>query len=617
MKVFFPSHCLSVKSGFIFGWKKDQENIFVAATVVHLPENSDLQNICEGAEQLSLSILGVWLNENHEKSFSAVLAAAKTALADELIILRLARNSNAPLLYFVGGKLRLNSSVVILYKQPSGNAFLTTGPPNVSNIKFWRPSSLGQEQKSTTELSEVLLLLNKSHNAEGSIHKLLETKNPGEAWFCGVNFFYNWVFKVFSSIFGLVSQRRKHDRPILTEIVKFLSSLSAVFLQLCTRFRQVKALCMCLDQPKSLKDEHDDSKEPKMTSDKVNKSLEKDTRVHVFPVVLFGSLLCTMVIDIVLGLLVVSWLFSNGHNMRATDFMMEKTDTVVEWLSTLLDWLKGAPAGLKLNIHLAEYLSTFFLYHIYLWQIYLNYIEPYLQVIVSLIIMSGCFGVTFLLSLVSDVLSLVTLHIYCFYVYAARLYNFQLQKLLTLAKLFTGRKWNVEKNQVDIVPYKADRLFIGTLCFTVLLFLLPTTAMYYAVFTALRLVVLFVKGIVSKAIDMMNNLPVFALITAFVRSDLIPGGVKFEFLDSSDSSGRGLTKLQRFFKGITGPLTVVCLALHNQPLPVVDLLRCQLIDRYPGLGDYNQNWPSLLGKLAKGELIYPWVKSRNFRKEAA
>ena len=87
----------------------------------------------------------------------------------------------------------------------------------------------------------------------------------------------------------------------------------------------------------------------------------------------------------------------------------------------------------------------------------------------------------------------------------------------------SGRKWNVEKNQVDIVPYKADRLFLGTLCFTILLFLLPTTAAYYVVFTALRLMVLFVKGIVGRVINMMHNLPVFPLITAFVRSDLIPG----------------------------------------------------------------------------------------------
>lgn len=453
MKVFFPSHCLSAKSGFIFGWKKKQENIFVAAAVIYLPDNRvKLQTFREKAEQLSLSILGVWLNESHEKSVSEVLAAAKTAsrsLPDELIILRQARNAIVPQLYFVREKLRSrrSGSVVILYKQPSGNAFLTTGPSRVNDVKFLRQSSLCQEQKSTTELSEVLNLLNNSHNAEASVQKLLETKSPDELLHSRGNFFYNMIVKVFSNICGVMSQRRQQHHPILTEIVKFLSSLSAVFLQICTRFRQVKALCMCLDQPGSLKDKQGNnsaqsgkssSSSSSSSSTKVNQSLENDTRDCVFPVVWFGSLLCTMAVDIVLGVLIVSWLFSNGYNMHATDFMMEKTDTVVELLNALLDWLKGAPAGLKLNKHLAEYLSTFFLYHVYLWQIYLNCIVPYLQIIISLIIMSGCFGVTFLLSLASDVLSLVTLHIYCFYVYAARLYNYQLQKLVTLAKLFTG-----------------------------------------------------------------------------------------------------------------------------------------------------------------------------------
>ena len=47
--------------------------------------------------------------------------------------------------------------------------------------------------------------------------------------------------------------------------------------------------------------------------------------------------------------------------------------------------------------------------------------------------------------------------------------------------------------------------------------------MYYVVFTVLRLFVLFVKGIIAKAIDTMNSLPVFALTIACVRPDLIPG----------------------------------------------------------------------------------------------
>ena len=90
---------------------------------------------------------------------------------------------------------------------------------------------------------------------------------------------------------------------------------------------------------------------------------------------------------------------------------------------------------------------------------------------------------------------------------------------------FSGRRWNVEKNQVESVPFKADRLFLGTLFFTILLFLLPTTAMYYAVFTVLRLMVLLVKGAINRVINTMNNLPVFPLAVACVKPDLLPGTV--------------------------------------------------------------------------------------------
>ena len=90
---------------------------------------------------------------------------------------------------------------------------------------------------------------------------------------------------------------------------------------------------------------------------------------------------------------------------------------------------------------------------------------------------------------------------------------------------FLGRRWNVEKNQVESVPFKADRLFLGTLFFTILLFLLPTTAMYYAVFTVLRLMVLLVKGAINCVINTMNNLPVFPLAVACVKPDLLPGTV--------------------------------------------------------------------------------------------
>lgn len=55
--------------------------------------------------------------------------------------------------------------------------------------------------------------------------------------------------------------------------------------------------------------------------------------------------------------------------------------------------------------------------------------------------------------------------------------------MASLWRLFRGKKWNVLRQRVDSAVYDADQLFVGTLLFTVLLFILPTTGLYYVVFT--------------------------------------------------------------------------------------------------------------------------------------
>lgn len=63
----------------------------------------------------------------------------------------------------------------------------------------------------------------------------------------------------------------------------------------------------------------------------------------------------------------------------------------------------------------------------------------------------------------------------------------QIRSLVSLWRLFIGQKYNPLRVRVDSCEYSSNQLFIGTLGFTVLLFLLPTTAMYYMVFAAVKL----------------------------------------------------------------------------------------------------------------------------------
>lgn len=265
-KVFFPRHCLRDNSGVIVGWKIEQENICVAVTIISWSLNSNelptiLKRIFElssANDSVSLSVLGIWLNKHQEEFLSEILASAQTCetlLTEEMIIVRQSRKNRVPQIYFLGDKLRLSGSVIILYTQPSGNAFLTTRATRVSNSKFLA-QLLCQEQVPSTELSEVLNLLNRSRGEEDRILTSMENKDDLPS--CSSdNFFFSLVLTLVVKASGLFSQRRTGKPSILAEIVKFMSSLSAVISQCCVRFSQVKALCSCVTQLTSLKGEQD------------------------------------------------------------------------------------------------------------------------------------------------------------------------------------------------------------------------------------------------------------------------------------------------------------------------------------------------------------------------
>ncbi|XP_031718301.1 phosphatidylinositol N-acetylglucosaminyltransferase subunit Q-like [Anarrhichthys ocellatus] len=166
-----------------------------------------------------------------------------------------------------------------------------------------------------------------------------------------------------------------------------------------------------------------------------------------------------------------------------------------------------------------------------------------------------------------------------------RLYCLKIYGLASLWRLFRGKKWNVLRQRVDSCSYDLDQLFIGTLLFTVLLFLLPTTALYYLVFTLLRLVVVLFQGVIHLSVDFINSFPLFAVGLRLTRSHRLAEGVKFRVLCEE-------------------PGTALHLLMEINPLKcstVVQNYRTPTYSCYP-----KDSWAALIKKLFVGELIYPW-----------
>jgi hypothetical protein len=152
-----------------------------------------------------------------------------------------------------------------------------------------------------------------------------------------------------------------------------------------------------------------------------------------------GNLIMSLLFDIILGFLVIYFVFSNQHCLYISSWLIGQKYNIAEHLSSLLRWLMGAPAGLKLNIPLNQFLGNFYIYHVHLWTSYLYFVEAYLPKIILFCTLAGCLGVTFLLALLCDIFFFLTVHIYCFYIYAARLYCLEIHVLASLLRLFTGK----------------------------------------------------------------------------------------------------------------------------------------------------------------------------------
>ncbi|XP_063362044.1 phosphatidylinositol N-acetylglucosaminyltransferase subunit Q [Cydia amplana] len=260
-----------------------------------------------------------------------------------------------------------------------------------------------------------------------------------------------------------------------------------------------------------------------------------------------GNLILAVLVDILLGYLALQFVMINEKEL--SDMLMNMLENLVNSLYTLLKWLMGVPAGLKLNNAFNKMLGKYFSYHIQLWWLFLEVTGEKLEVILQLFHYIGYAGITFQAAIISDMLCIATFHSYCIYVYAARLFNIQVSGLIALLRLFVGRKYNPLRGGIDSCEYTNQELFVGTVAFTILLLLLPTTVMYYAVFTLFRLLSLVLQHVLAKLIYLMHTLSIYVVALWLTNSSKVAGNILLEVVSNEDSSPM-ILKLKLFKKSI-------------------------------------------------------------------
>ncbi|KAK3385005.1 N-acetylglucosaminyl transferase component-domain-containing protein [Podospora didyma] len=237
--------------------------------------------------------------------------------------------------------------------------------------------------------------------------------------------------------------------------------------------------------------------------------------------------------DVIIGIALGSYIIDNA-TWVADEISNLLTTYTVEALQSSISWLMGWPAGLKLNTELAAFLGDLFLWVIDYWSSCIEALRPALPHIIWVIGFSSFAGASMPIALFSDLLSILTIHIYSFYLASARIYHWQLNILISLFHLFRGKKHNVLRNRIDSCDYDLDQLLVGTILFTLLFFLLPTVVVFYLNFAIARMAIISIKAVFDTMLSCLNHFPLFALMLRVKDPGRLPGGIRFELRDTQE-----------------------------------------------------------------------------------
>jgi phosphatidylinositol glycan class Q protein len=168
----------------------------------------------------------------------------------------------------------------------------------------------------------------------------------------------------------------------------------------------------------------------------------------------------------------------------------------------------GLPGGFKPNPNLSEFIGNAILDLIYIW----NYMTTAFIQVQNIIIRNcaffGMIGQTIQIALIHDALFLCSSHIFILYTAVAWIYNYIGKMFKTLINLFNGKKFNVMRNRVDSNNFSLLEFYLGVLIVALIIFLLPTLAMFYFLaFIKLVISVLFLQICLLIAQVVLVNFP--------------------------------------------------------------------------------------------------------------
>ncbi|XP_057982653.1 uncharacterized protein LOC131167786 [Malania oleifera] len=312
-----------------------------------------------------------------------------------------------------------------------------------------------------------------------------------------------------------------------------------------------------------------------------------------------NSMWSSIAVDVLLGNLIGFALLCHAESASIwiLDFSNEITNSL---LRSGCVWLMGVPAGFKLNTELAGILGMISLTVIQIWST-LGFFVGFLFIyfIKGLAISGILFGVTTPAAMTMDMIVLATSHISILHWSISILYSHQIQALAALWRLFRGRKWNPLRQRLDSYDYTVEQHIVGSLLFTLLLLLLPTTSVFYIFLAIMNTSFSVICILIEVTISIIHATPYIEIFIWLVRPKRFPSGIWFEILSyqSNNVNLLEIGKSSQLAQPSSGRgYSVLCSFLHSNFLNIGQIIFPHYRPVFAGVSR------SFVGSLAYGVL---------------
>lgn len=250
------------------------------------------------------------------------------------------------------------------------------------------------------------------------------------------------------------------------------------------------------------------------------------------------SMWLSVVIDMLLGNLFGLALLIHADSACLWIFTIANDITNNWWLISCAR-LMGNPAGFKLNTELAGVLGTLSLNAIQIWSTLWGSVRfLFIFLIKGLAIFGVLFGSTTFAALTVDLITISTTHVSTLHWLTSLIYSKQIQATTALWRLFRGQKWNPLRQRLDSYNYTVEQHIVGSLLFTPLLLLLPTTSAFYMSFTIMNMSIGFICMLIEVAISVIHATPYTKIFLWLQRPSRFPCGIWFEIFSTDSKASR-------------------------------------------------------------------------------